>query len=555
MKNFLLLISFIVLSHFASAVCSVNGIALQNVLCNGQCNGVAYAIASGGTAPYTYSWSPAGGNNQTASNLCAATYTVVVNDAVGCFTATQVVITQPTALTANASTVTNVSCYGGSNGSATVAANGGTPAYIYLWSPSGGNTVTANNLTAGTYTVTVTDSHGCTITYTTVITQPTVLTAAASTVTNVSCNGGNDGSATVAANNGSPAYTYLWSPSGGTGQTANNLAAGTYTVTVTDSHGCTATSTAFITEPTVLAAAASTVTNVSCNGGNNGSATVAANNGSPAYTYLWSPSGGTGQTASNLGAGSYTVTVTDSHGCTITSTAIITQPALLTSSITAQTNVLCNGGSNGSATVIPVGGTGVPTYSWNTAPVQTTSTATGLAAGTYTVTDANNCITTSSVTITQPTILAASCTSLSSSSAYITAAGGTGAYTYTWMPSGQNTSTATNLSSGNYTCCVTDGNGCSTCCNAIVNSVNEIAEESEIFSIYPNPFHSSATLLIKSEAIIQNAELIIYDMLGNEVQKSQIRNHQSEITNLPPGIYLLKIEGIKGRVVKKLIVY
>src|SRR5207247_1812413 len=125
---------------------------------------------------------------------------------------------------------------GGNNGSATVAVNGGSPAYTYLWSPTGENTITANNLSAGTYTVTVSDSNGCSITSTAVIIEPTILAANGSTIMNVSCFSGSNGSATVATNGGTPAYTYLWSPSGGNAITANNLSAGTYTVTVTDAN-------------------------------------------------------------------------------------------------------------------------------------------------------------------------------------------------------------------------------------------------------------------------------------------------------------------------------
>src|SRR5207253_1847787 len=116
----------------------------------------------------------------------------------------------------------------------------------------GGNAITANNLTAGNYTVTLTDSYGCTITSTATVTEPTVLPANGSTLTDVSCFSGNNGSATVNPGGGTAPYTYLWSPSGGNAITANNLTAGNYTVTVTDSHGCTITSTSTVTEPTVL---------------------------------------------------------------------------------------------------------------------------------------------------------------------------------------------------------------------------------------------------------------------------------------------------------------
>ncbi|HEY4289657.1 MAG TPA: MBG domain-containing protein [Puia sp.] len=229
------------------------------------------------------------------------------------------------------------------------------------------------------------------------------IVATVTSQTNVSCNGGTNGSATVSASGGTGPYTYSWSPSGGTGATASGLSANMYTVTITDANGCTKTTTATITQPTVITASVSSQTNVSCNGGSNGSATVSASGGTGPYTYSWSPSGGTGATASGLSANMYTVTITDANGCTKTTTATITQPTVITTT-GAQTNVSSYGGSDGSATVSASGGTGPYTYSWSPSG-GTGVTATGLAEGTYTVTitDANGCTATSSFTITQPT--------------------------------------------------------------------------------------------------------------------------------------------------------
>ena len=136
---------------------------------------------------------------------------------------------------------TNVSCNGGSNGSAAASASGTTAPYSYSWSPSGGNAATASGLSAGTYTVTVTDANGCTDTRDFIISQPTAIVAIAASQTNVSCNGGTNGSATVAVTDGTPGYTYSWAPSGGNAATATGLSAGTYTVTVTDANTCSTT--------------------------------------------------------------------------------------------------------------------------------------------------------------------------------------------------------------------------------------------------------------------------------------------------------------------------
>ncbi|MEL1245946.1 choice-of-anchor J domain-containing protein [Flavobacterium sp. DGU11] len=371
-----------------------------NIACNGGSNGSISLTVSGGTTPYTYGWNN-GSTIKDQTGLAAGNYSVTITDANGCTAVKNVTITQPAAaLNATAGAQTNVSCNGGSNGSATVAVTGGTPSYTYSWAPSGGTAATATGLAAGTYTVTVTDANGCTDTQSFTITQPTALNATAGAQTNVSCNGGSNGSATVAVTGGTtPSYTYSWAPSGGTAATATGLAAGTYTVTVTDANGCTDTQSFTITQPTVLNATAGAQTNVSCNGGSNGSATVTVTGGTPSYTYSWAPSGGTAATATGLAAGTYTVTVTDANGCTDTQSFTITQPTVLNASATQNFPATCSESLDGGATVTAAGGTTTYTYLWDNGA--TTAVVTNLSVGshTVTVTDANGCTATASVTI------------------------------------------------------------------------------------------------------------------------------------------------------------
>jgi len=188
--------------------------------------------------------------------------------------------------------------------------------------------------------------------------------------------------------------------------TATGLAAGTYIVTVTDANLCIKTASVTITQPVALTIGTTQV-NVLCNGSSTGTATATPAGGVGPYTYSWNTLPvQTTATATGLAAGTYIVTVTDANLCIKTASVTITQPVALTVG-TTQVNVLCNGSSTGTATATPAGGVGPYTYSWNTLPVQTTATATGLAAGTYIVTvkDANLCIKTASVTITQPVAL------------------------------------------------------------------------------------------------------------------------------------------------------
>ena len=220
------------------------------------------------------------------------------------------------------------------------------------------------------------------------ITQPSAaLSASISGQTNVLCFGNSTGSATVAAAGGTSPYTYTWNttPVQYT-TTATNLAAGTYSVTVKDANNCSTTVSVTITQPSAgLNASVSgggSQVNVSCFGGTNGSATATATGGTSPYTYTWNttPVQYTA-TATNLAAGTYTVTVKDANNCSATANVTITQPsAALSATISGQTNVSCFGNSTGSATVSAAGGTSPYTYTWNTTPVQYTTTANKLSS-------------------------------------------------------------------------------------------------------------------------------------------------------------------------------
>ncbi|HXC03364.1 MAG TPA: gliding motility-associated C-terminal domain-containing protein [Bacteroidia bacterium] len=447
-----------------------------NLSCNAVCNGTATASVTGGTPPYTYSWSPSGGTGITASSLCAGNYTCTIRDAGGCSGTQTFTITQPATLSATP-TPSNSTC-GNANGSISVVASGGTAAYTYSWAPSGGTGATASSLSSGTYTCTITDSKGCSKLITSTISNTAGPNVVLSTQTNEACNAGTTGSAKVTASSGTAPYTYSWSPSGGTAATASGLGAGTYTCTVTDANGCKQTQTATISQPSALSNTAPSVTNSTC-GSNNGSISVTASGGTGALTYSWTPSGGTGSAASNLASGTYTLTIKDANGCSIQLTASVNNTGGPTVALSSQTNDLCNAGATGSATVTASAGTAPYTYSW--APSGGSGvTATNLSSGTYTctVTDANGCKQTQTATITQPSAITAPAPVITNATCgasdgniSISPSGGTGALTYSWSPSGGNTTTASNLGSGTYTCTVTDANGCSKQITASVNNI------------------------------------------------------------------------------------
>ncbi len=441
-----------------------------NPTCNAGTNGSVTSSVTGGTGTYTYSWNTA--PVQTTSNatgLGSGSYTVNVTDANGCNATATTTLAQPTAISSTVS-VTNVTCFGLTNGSATVNASGGTGALTYSWNSTPVQTsATATNLAAGSYVVTITDASGCTGTANATITQPGVLTSSISSSTNVSCNNGSNGSATVLVSGGTTAYTYSWNTVPvQTTSTATGLAAGNYSVSITDANGCTVSSPVTITQPAALTVTTAT-TNTNC-GASTGTATATPAGGTGSYTYSWNTvPAQTTQTATALGAGAYNVTVTDANGCAQTSTATVNNNGSPTLSMSSVTNANCFGTATGSLTVSATGGTGAYTYSWNTVPTQNTATASSVPAGTYavTVTDAAGCIASITGTITEPTELSLTVTGTnpvcngSTGSATTSVTGGTGAYTYSWNTTPvQTTSGASNLSGGSYQVQVTDANGC-----------------------------------------------------------------------------------------------
>lgn len=436
-----------------------------NVTCNGTCDGTATATPSGGTAPYSYTWSNSD-TLQTITGLCPGTYTVTVTDAGGCTAVDTVTITQPSNLSASISNSVNVTCFGLCNGSATVTANGGTLPYSYAWNTVPvQNTQTATNLCSGSYTVTVTDANGCTVASSVTILEPALLVATPSS-TPVSCNGVCDGTATVTTVGGNPPYTYLWLPDSQTTIGVTGLCAGTYTVIVTGTLGCDDTATVVVADPGAITANV-TSTDVSCNGTCDGTATVTPTGGNAPYTYQWGTVPvQTTPTATNLCFGTYDVTVTDANNCTAVFQANVGDQASITIT-TTQTNASCNGVCDGTATLNVSGG--IPPYSYLWPSNNTTPTDTGLCAGVYavTVTDSNGCQATEFVTITEPdsilgngVIVNESCGGTCDGSITLSPSGGTAPFSYVWAPNNDTTSSIGSLCAGTYTVTITDANGC-----------------------------------------------------------------------------------------------
>jgi len=446
--------------------------ASSSVKCFGQATGSATATQGGGTPGFSYTWSPSGGAANVASNLAIGTYTVTIKDANNCTSTSTTTITQPAAALSAAATPVSATC-GKANGTASVLAGGGTVNYTYLWT-TGSTSSSISAVVAGAYSVTVTDSKGCTQSATANIGNSAGPTLSVSASSNVNCFGQATGSISTLEVNGTPGFSYTWAPSGGAGSSAAALAAGTYTVTITDANGCTSTTTQLITQPASGLTAATTPISSTCTANNNGQASVLAGGGTAGYAYQWT-TGGTNSSISGLASGTYTVTVTDTKGCTKSATVAVGNTPGPVASANAVANVSCNRLATGSADALTAGGTPGFTYIWF--PGGTTGANVGtLTANTYTVsvTDANGCTSTSTVTITQPPPLIPTGSSISATcgnpdgSVSVSTAGGTPNYFYSWS-TGATSQTVTGLAAKSYTVTVTDSKGCT---NSVVQTVN-----------------------------------------------------------------------------------
>ena len=459
------------LGDIAGIVAPAATASADSVSCFGLSDGSASVVVSGGLAPFTYSWSPVGGNAATASNLPAGSYDVTIVDANMCEVVETIVVPQPDTLTAQVFGTINADCYSFSTGEASVMGLGGTAPYSYLWNdPLTQITSTATDLPSGSWVAQITDANGCLATDTAVIGQPQPFAASVSVGQQVTCFGQANGQATVTANG--VGLTYLWNdPATQTTATASNLPAGSWNVTVSSSQTCDTTLTVVITQPAVLTVLAVQNQQVSCNGGSNGIALAIGVGGTAPFTYQWDDSSlQTTASATGLAAGTYNVIVTDANLCTANGTVTITEAPAMSIAVSID-SASCNGASDASITAIVSGGTPGYQYTWNPNAISG-NPLTGIAAGSYslTVTDANNCTAELQNILVQqplPIVLSlvqqqnVSCNGASDGEAEISVLGGTPGYTYVWDdPTNQSTALAGGLPPGTYSVEVTDANGC-----------------------------------------------------------------------------------------------
>ena len=573
-------------------------------------NGSATAVP-GGTGPFTYTWNN-GATTASISNLGAGIYVVTVSNTTGC-TATATTSLGVGSGSINAAVSgTDASC-GNNNGTVTTNISPANVNYTYSWS-NGATTANINNLSANTYSVTVTGAGGCTATATTTIAGTPGMTISTSG-TRAGCVSSGIGSVTV--NTGTGPFTYLWS-NGATTANLTNLSAGNYTVTVTGSGGCSVSGSMTVNSTGTGVTVNATANPTGCSG-NTGSVILNISTGNGPFTYLWSNSATT-DSLSNIASGSYTVTVTSSDGCSATAVAVVSLSGTLAAT-TSAVGTTC-GNANGSATVTVSGGP--YTYIWSNGA--TTASISNVAGGTYTVTvqGGSGCSATASVSVNTSgstiTIQPSATTICQGDTSHICAPAGflsylwsngqtsqcisataTGNYYVTVTDNGSCTATSNHVTitvntaatvtitqhgdtlkassatsyqwylgntaisgatssiyiatqDGSYTVKGTDSHGCTATSNSevvkVVLAVSQISQDANI-KVYPNPLsNGSWHIEVGEEWIGSDCEIV--DAAGRVIYHTQLKNMQSEIDlNVAEGIYLMRIHtGQKNYTIK-----
>jgi hypothetical protein len=537
--------------------------AATDVTCFGGNDGAIDVTVTGGVAPYTFAWDNSA-TTEDITGLSAGTFNITVTDAIGCVSTLAATVLDGSQITVTLDAVTNATgCFTG-DGTISTSASGGTGVYSYLWN-SGQATDDITALNAGNYTLTVTDGNGCTGTLDVLVTSPDQPVIAVDAVTSTLCNGSTDGAIDITVTGGTPAYNYSWD-NGATTEDLSGVAAGSYTITVTDGAGCTVSVNADVTEPTAIQITG-VATDADCNGSATGAidATVTGGTVATDYTYAWTDGAGytaTTQDISAVPAGAYSLTATDDNGCSATHIVTVGQPAAITFNDVI-THLLCNGDTDGEIDITAAGGTVASGYSylWSDGGSfsATTEDITGLTAGTYTViaTDDNGCTGTASFTVNEPTALTLGFSVTdemtgNDGAVDLTVTGGTPVYTYAWS-NNATTEDLSGLAAGTFTVTVTDASGCVATGSATVSShVNVASAVTTNLKLYPNPVRN--VLFIESGAALQN--IVVYDAAGRTVISLQplTANAQVDFSVMERGIYQIEIISGDQRTIHKVIV-
>ena len=529
-------------------------ISQTDVSCGNGFDGTAEFNATGGAGGFNYSWSD-GGQGASRFDLIAQSYDITVTDNTGCQKTSSVNIMEPDPITASILAATNPNCWDGDDGFIAVNATGGTGSISYDWG-NGLTGATQNNLTAGSYTITITDDNNCTTTISENLDPIDSITITLDELIPVSCFEAQDGSISVNASGGASGFTYAWS-NGQTGSTISNLSAQSYAVTVSDVNNCSNIAQYTIDQPTEMQLGLS-ATGITAAGAMDGTAECNPTGGTAPYTYIWS-NGETAPIISDLDTGSYAVTVTDNNGCMKSGSVLINDFGCDMTLSSMIQKISCANSCDGEICVMPVGGSAPYSYDWGDS-LPADSCVTNLCSGTYhvIVTDANNC--SNSLTIelrdTLPIVILVDSINYATGgdmdgSIIISVEQNQGAPSFSWVEieTGQEISTnqqLLNVGKGYYSILVTDENGCTGFKDSIfvdmISSTNTVDVTSN-HSAYPNPVRDMLYIEIE-DLHSATATIEIVRITGETVRNEKVllsERNQIDVADYSSGIYILKI--------------
>ncbi len=528
-----------------------------NETCNELNDGTINASATGGTSPYIYDIGGGVTNvDGQFSNLGANTYSITITDAIGCArVCMDILISEPDALTCTLLSSGNETCNEFDNGTISVSAEGGTSPYVYDDGTTTNTDGIFTGLAAGTYSITITDANGCTTTCADVlISQPDALTCAVLSSGNETCNEFDNGTISVSAGGGTSPYVYDDGTTTNTDGSFTGLAAGTYSITITDANGCTTTcADVIITQPDPLTCTFGSSSNETCNEFDDGTITVVVGGGTSPYVYDDGTTTNTDGVFAGLTAGTYSIKITDANGCTTTcGDVLISQPDALTCNILSSGNETCNEFDNGTISVSAGGGTSPYVYDDGTT-TNSDGIFNGLSAGTYsiTITDANGCTTTcADVIITQPDPLTCAfssssnetCNELNDGTITVNASGGTNPYLYDIGATTNTDGSFTNLSAGTYSITVSDANGCVTICSDVLITQPDVLScmTSNVMNVTGSGnMDGSFDLTVNGGT--PGFDYDVLDIMMNSVASGHISGNMVNVGGLSGGNYMIEV--------------
>ncbi|WP_299108791.1 T9SS type A sorting domain-containing protein [uncultured Tenacibaculum sp.] len=561
-----------------AAALSIDSHAIKHVSGFGLSNGEIRINVVGGTPNYTYEWKNASGtvlSNTSAvlSGIKAGDYSVKITDTKGCLVEETYTVNEPGVLSVAIRETSSILC---KNGTGTLVADvsGGILPYTYSWKLKGSATElsTTNqleNIGAGTYVVSITDKNTNVVTKEYELIEPSLFEITGVSKGDVSCFGGTNGFINVSVSGGTTPYSYTWKH-GATGSNLSSLSAGEYEVTIRDKNLCELTRKVTIDQPlTAVTIDNHSIKNVSGFGLLNGEISINVVGGSPNYTYEWKDASGTVLSSTNailsgIGAGNYSVKVTDTNGCFVETTYTVTEPGLLEVTVRETSSILCK---NGVGTLVAdvSGGTLPYTYSWklkgSSSKLSVTDKLENVAAGTYivTISDRNSNTVTKEHELTEPSLLAITGVSKGDVTCFggtdgfieVTVSGGVTPYTYSWKHASVDSNRIENLSSGEYSVTITDKNGC-----AVERTVN-ITQPIEYDITKIKLIRPSSNLVNDGSievTIIGGVAPYTYewkDGNGNVISTKSSSSLNDKIENLSEGRYTIKIKDASNCVIEE----